>query len=116
MNKTLETVTFCKRSGERVSIPKLFMEVREAHDDELIFDVQNYEVGTHHKHLWDFLEGFEGNGSQGKIELTYSDEEKHLYRCKDFQMQVLQQGRHIGGHEDHNAVGRIDLKLGKEVH
>ena len=116
MNKALETVTFCKRSGERVSIPMLFMELREVSDDELLFDVQNYEVGTHHKHLWDFLDGFEGNGSQGKIELTYSGDEKLLYRCKDYHLQVLQKGGLVGGYEDHIAIGRIDLKLGKEVH
>jgi hypothetical protein len=116
MNKELEMVTFCKRSGERVSIPMLFMEIKEMTDDELVFDVQNYEVGSHHGHLWDFLEGFKGNGYKGRVELEYSDHDTHLYPCKEYHLEVLQSGAHLGGHEERTALGRVDVKLGHEIH
>ena len=114
MKKTLESVTFCKKNGERVSIPCLFMELRDESEHSLSFDVQNYEVG--HQHLWDFLKGFKGNGLNSKIELEYEDQDKHLYRCKDYHMEILQQGWDLNDKEYRMSLARIDLKLGKEVH
>lgn len=114
MRKALESVTFCKKNGERVSIPMLFMEMRDASEHGLSFDVQNYEVG--HKHLWDYLEDFEGNGRKGNIELAYGDHDTHLYPCKGFHMKVLQQGGPLEGNETRMSLGRIDLELGKELH
>ncbi len=114
MSKTLEAVTFCKKNGERVSIPKLFMEVKEASDHELTFDVQNYEVG--HEHLWDVLKEFDGKGRKGRIELEYTDHDKHLYPCAAYQLNVLQDSASIEGKDFRMALGRIELKLGKEVH
>lgn len=113
MSKALEAVTFCKRNGERVSIPMLFMELREESDHEISFDVQNYEIG--HEHLWDFLEGFEGNGYKGKIELEYSDHDIHLYRCKEYHMKVLQEGGEFKEIGHRMSLGRIELTLGKEL-
>ena len=90
------------------------MEVKEASDHELTFDVQNYEVG--HEHLWDVLKEFDGKGRKGRIELEYTDHDKHLYPCAAYQLNVLQDSASIEGKDFRMALGRIELKLGKEVH
>jgi hypothetical protein len=66
-----------------MSIPIFFMGIQEMTDDQLLYDMQNYQVGNIHKQLWDYLEGFNGNGSKGPVNLEFSGHDKHLYSSRD---------------------------------